>query len=76
MSYKLESRNNNLRYVDDTMLTAESEEELYSLLMRVKESERSGLKLYISCVPKFVSVRCRWAGLCSRCSPFILIWSH
>ena len=47
MSYKLESRNNNLRYVDDTMLTAESEEELYSLLMRVKESERSGLKLYI-----------------------------
>ena len=27
-------------------------------------------------VPKFASVRCRWAGLCSRCSPFILTWSH
>ena len=39
------SRNNHLRYVDDTTLMAESEEELYSLLMRVKEE--SGLKLYI-----------------------------
>ena len=48
MSYKLESRNKSLRYVDDTTLTAESEEELKSLLMRVKqESERSGLKLHI-----------------------------
>ena len=37
---------NNLRYVDDNTLTAESEEELKSLLMRVKEeSERAGLKL-------------------------------
>ena len=37
---------NNLRYVDDTTLMAESEEELKSLLMRVKEqSERAGLKL-------------------------------
>ena len=39
---------NNLRYVDDTTLTAESEEELKSLLMKVKEeSEQAGLKLNI-----------------------------
>ena len=39
---------NNLRYADDTSLTAESEEELKSLLMRVKEeSEKAGLKLSI-----------------------------
>ena len=39
---------NNLRYVDDTILTAESEEELKSLLMRVKEeSERVCLSLKI-----------------------------
>ena len=39
---------NNLRYVDDTTLMAESEEELKSLLMRVKEeSERADLKLNI-----------------------------
>ena len=37
---------NNLRYADDTTLTAESEEELKSLLMKVKEkSEKAGLKL-------------------------------
>ena len=37
---------NNLRYADDTTLMAESEEELKSLLMKVKEeSEKSGLKL-------------------------------
>ena len=36
---------NNLRYADDTTLTAESEEELKSLLMKVKEeSEKAGLK--------------------------------
>ena len=38
---------NNLRYVDDTTLLAESEEELKNLLMRVKESEKVGLKLNI-----------------------------
>ena len=39
---------NNLRYADDTTLMAESEEELKSLLMRVKEeSEKVGLKLSI-----------------------------
>ena len=38
----------NLRYADDTTLMAESEEELKSLLMRVKEeSEKAGLKLNI-----------------------------
>ena len=40
--------NNNLRYVDDTTLMAESEEELKSLLTKVKEeSEKVGLKLNI-----------------------------
>ena len=39
---------NNLRYSDDTTLMAESEEEVKSLLMRVKEeSERAGLRLNI-----------------------------
>ena len=44
---KIARRNiNNLRYVDDTTLMAESEEELKSLLMKVKEeSEKVGLKL-------------------------------
>ena len=46
---KIARRNiNNLRYADDTTLTAESEEELKSLLMKVKEeSEKAGLKLNI-----------------------------
>ena len=40
--------NNNLRYADDTTLMAESEEELKSLLMKVKEeSEKVGLKLNV-----------------------------
>ena len=44
---KIARRNiNNLRYADDTTLTAESEEELKSLLMKVKEeNEKVGLKL-------------------------------
>ena len=44
---KIAGRNiNNLRYADDTTLTAESEEALKSLLMKVKEeSEKVGLKL-------------------------------
>ena len=50
MKHKLELRLpgdiNNLRYADDTTLMAESEEELQSLLMKVKEqSEKAGLKL-------------------------------
>ena len=46
---KIAGRNiNNLRYADDTTLMAESEEELKSLLMKVKEqSKRVGLKLHI-----------------------------
>ena len=46
---KIAGRNiNNLRYADDTTFTAESEEELKSLLMKVKEeSEKVGLKLNI-----------------------------
>ena len=53
MKHKLESRlpgeiSNNLRYADDTTFMAESEEELKSLLMKVKEkSEKAGLKLNI-----------------------------
>ena len=45
---KIVGRNiNNLRYVDDTTLMAESEEEVKSLLMKVKESKKVGLKLNI-----------------------------
>ena len=46
---KISGRNiNNLRYADDTTLMADSEEELKSLLMKVKEeSEKDGLKLNI-----------------------------
>ena len=46
---KIAGRNiNNLRYADDTILMAESEEELKSLLMKVKEeSEKVGLRLNI-----------------------------
>ena len=48
-SSKIAGRNiNNLRYADDTTLMAESEEELKSLLMKLKEeSEKVGLKLNI-----------------------------
>ena len=61
---KIAGRNiNNLRYADDTTLMAESEEELISLLIKVKvESEKVGLKLNIqemksaivSTVPPFI----------------------
>ena len=46
---KIAGRNiNNLRYADDTIVMAESEEELKSLLMKVKEeNEKAGLKLSI-----------------------------
>ena len=45
---KIGGRNNNLRYVDDTTLMAEREEELKSCLMKVKEeSEKAGLKFNI-----------------------------
>ena len=61
MKHKLESRLlggniNNLRYADDTTLMAESEEELKSLLMKVKdESEKVGLKLNIQKTKTMVS---------------------
>ena len=47
--FKIAGRNiNNLRYADDTTLTAESKEEVKDLLMKVKEeSEKAGLKLNI-----------------------------
>ena len=45
---KITERNiNNLRYADDTILIAENKEELKSLLMKVKESEKAGFKLNI-----------------------------
>ena len=46
--FQIAGRNiNNLRYADDTTLTAESKQELKSPLMKVKESEKAGLKLNI-----------------------------
>ena len=46
---KIAGRNiNNLRYTDDTTLMAESEEELKSVLMKVKESGKSWLKVQLS----------------------------
>ena len=55
---KIPRRNtNNLRYTDDTTLIAESEEELKSLLMKVKEeSEKVGLKLHIQKTKIMVSI--------------------
>ena len=49
LGWMITSRNiNNLRYADDTILMAESEEKLKSLLMKVKEeSEKPGVKLNI-----------------------------
>ena len=53
---KIARRNiNNFRYADDTTLMAESEEELKSLLMKVKEeSEKAGLKLNIQKKAKII----------------------
>ena len=55
---KIARRNiNNLRYADDTTLRAESEEELKTLLMKVKvESEKVGLKLNIQKMKTMASV--------------------
>ena len=54
---KIARRNlNNLRYVDDTTLMAESEEELKNLLMKLKEeSEKVGLKLNIQKIKIIIS---------------------
>ena len=47
---------NNLRYADDTTLMAESEEELKSLLMKIKEeSEKDGLELNIKKITKIMA---------------------
>ena len=76
---KISGRNNNsLRYADDTTLRGDSEEELKSLLMKVKEeSEKSGLKLNIqktkimasSSIPLWqidgATVEIQWRTLCS-----------
>ena len=64
---KIAGRNiNNLRYTDDTTLMAENEEELKSLLMKVKEeSEKVGLKLRRSnqFILKEISSGCSLEGL-------------
>ena len=53
---KIAGRNiNNLRYADDTTLIAESEEELKSLLMKVREESKKGLKLNIQNSPSQTS---------------------
>ena len=61
---KISRRNiNNLRYADDTTLMAESEEELKSLLMKVKEeSEKVGLKLNIQKRKIMASGPNRWGN--------------
>ena len=54
---KIVERNiNNLRYTDDTILMAESKEKLKSLLTKVKESEKVGLKLNIQKTKIMVSI--------------------
>ena len=54
---------NNLRYADGTTLMAESEEELKSLLMKVKvESEKVGLKLNIQKIKIMESMANRWGN--------------
>ena len=67
---KIAGRNiNNLRYADDTTLMAESEEELKSLLMKVKEeSEKVSLKLSISenynhCIQSHHFMANRWENI-------------
>ena len=61
---KIAGRNtNNLRYADDTTLMAESEEELKSLLMKVKEEgEKVGLKLNIQKTKIMASGPIRWGN--------------
>ena len=61
---KISRRNiNNLRYADDTTLMAESEEELKSLLMKVKEeSDKAGLKLNIQKTKIMANKHFTWRG--------------
>ena len=63
---KISGRNiNNLRYADDTTLMAESKKELKSLMMKVKESEKVGLKLNIQktkIMALVASLHGKWMG--------------
>ena len=89
---KIARRNsNNLRYADDTTLMAESEEELKSLLMKVKKSEKVGLKLNIQKTKIMVSGpitswkidggnngnsdRLYFGGLQNHCRQWLLPWN-
>ena len=74
---KIAGRNiNNLRYVDDTTLMAESKEELKSLLMRVKEeSEKAGLKLNIRKTKIMVSGPIIEGGKVETVTDFIFLGS-
>ena len=78
---KIAGRNiNNLRYADDTPLMAESEEELKSLLMKVKvESEKVGLKLNIQKMKIMASgPNTSWqidGETVGRVSDFIFFWA-
>ena len=59
---------NNLRYADDTTLVAESEEELKSLLMKVKEeSEKVGLKLNIQKTKIMASSLIQFSSVAKSC---------
>ena len=97
MNHKLESRLldsidcwtiNNLRYADDTTLTAESEEELKSLLMDVKKSAKASLKLNIQKLNHGIrshlfmanrggkyTVRFHFIGLQNQCRWWLQSWS-
>ena len=69
--FKIAERNiNNLRYADDTTLMAESEEELKSLLMKVREeSEKVGLELNIQ---KMKIMGNRWGNSGNSGRPYFL----
>ena len=81
---KIARRNiNNLRYANDTTLMAESKEELKSLLMKVKESEKVGLKLNIQKTKIMAnrwgnngnSVRLYFLGLQNHCRRWLQPWN-
>ena len=76
---KIARRNiNNLRYADDTTLMAESEEELKSLLMKVKEeSENVGLKLNLQKTKIMTSgpiTSLKIDGEAMRATPFLILY--
>ena len=77
---KIAGRNiNNLKYADDTTFMAESEEELKSLLMKVKEeSEKVGLKLNIQKMNIMASgpiTRLYFGGLQNHCRWWLQPWN-